>query len=315
MNTRTNTRNAKQGKAVSTNDRVSSPVGIIHGGKHATLRWHEFKERVPLSPNSQAYKDLQAILDSIPSHPESTRKSKMSDDYVTDNTRLSSNPKTLGQLWPDIRTLPDYIPKRAPAILLVAYLNSYAPGTFVHLVRCTTAAQDDIKDSHRSNLTNCRNRVTTYYWANDCSGREQPDRKGNYLGGARNNRKKGDNRYRGVDLACALDISTHQTMKENYLTRPTVVSQRISCFLKVKIDRYSFTCTRGIWYLTFMKASPSAAMVCSGSTQKYKVPSSSCFALRTMMSLVLASAARSKVFVVWGDGLHPVDCLILLNRA
>ena len=158
-----------------------------------------------MSPNSREFKDLQAILDSIPSHPESASESKMSDNHVTEDTRLSSNPKTFGQVWPDIRTLPDYIPKRAPGILLIAYLNSYSPGTFVHLIRCTTAAQDEVKDRYTSILTNSRNRVTTCYWSNDCHGREKPDINGQYPGGARMNRKKGDSRYKCVDLGCALD--------------------------------------------------------------------------------------------------------------
>lgn len=41
---------------------------------HSTLRWYEFKDQVPLGENSQAYKDLQAVLDSIPSPEDSYGK-------------------------------------------------------------------------------------------------------------------------------------------------------------------------------------------------------------------------------------------------
>lgn len=41
---------------------------------------------------------------------------------------------------------------------------------------------------------NIRNRVTAYYWSNEWNirGRENPDRDGNYPGGARFNLRKGD---------------------------------------------------------------------------------------------------------------------------
>ena len=158
------------------------------------LSWNEFFESVSLFPHFQGFKDLQALLDSISSHPQSFFKKELGRSVKRQNSSHSRISPRLVKSMLALRFFRNtYLPRFQRSYSLhTTTLTHRAMRTI--LIENITAVEERGFGAHRHRkhfMAHVRLRMGSYYVSTKCQSRQVPAG-GEHSGGKNVNKETSD---------------------------------------------------------------------------------------------------------------------------